>query len=233
MKKSLFSIILFLFSIIIYSQNATETVYLKNGSIIKGIIIEQIPGESLKLMTKDKNVFVYNYDEVEKITKEVPRSYSGISTYPHYRGFVDFGYSIGVGSDIDDTGRIDFTTSHGVQVNPYLYVGLGAGVNYYSEAENASYWSFPIFFNPRVNFIEGPVSPFLDMKVGYALGQDVKGFYLAPSVGAGFRTSNSNMINVSAGYTLQNVEVVYYNGYSGWTDRKNIGAITLKVGFEF
>lgn len=47
-----------------------DVVYLKNGSIIRGMIIEQIPNRSLKIMTADGSVFVYEIDQVEKITKE-------------------------------------------------------------------------------------------------------------------------------------------------------------------
>lgn len=47
-----------------------DVVYLKNGGMIKGIIIEQIPNESIKIQTKDGNIFVYRNDEIEKIAKE-------------------------------------------------------------------------------------------------------------------------------------------------------------------
>lgn len=50
-----------------------DVVYLKNGSIIRGMIIEQIPNKSIKIQTKDGNVFVYEMDEIEKITKEAAR----------------------------------------------------------------------------------------------------------------------------------------------------------------
>ena len=54
----------------IAQSNYEDVVYLKNGSIIRGIITEQIPNESVKIQTKDKNVFVYKMDEISKITKE-------------------------------------------------------------------------------------------------------------------------------------------------------------------
>ena len=54
-----------------YGQfNFTDVVYLKNGSIIRGVIVEQVPNQSLKIRTFDKSVFVYKFDEIEKITKE-------------------------------------------------------------------------------------------------------------------------------------------------------------------
>jgi TM2 domain-containing membrane protein YozV len=47
-----------------------DLVFLKNGSIIRGIIIEQIPNQSLKIQTKDGSVYTYNIADVEKMTKE-------------------------------------------------------------------------------------------------------------------------------------------------------------------
>lgn len=59
---------------ICYSQQEElqDVVYLKNGSIIRGVIIEQVPGQSIKIRTADGSLFVYQMSEVEKITKEAP-----------------------------------------------------------------------------------------------------------------------------------------------------------------
>ena len=46
-----------------------DAVYLKNGSIIRGVIIEQIPNNSITIQTADGNVFVYRMDEIETIYK--------------------------------------------------------------------------------------------------------------------------------------------------------------------
>ena len=50
-----------------------DVVYLKNGSIIKGTIIEQIMNVQIKLQTKDGNLFVFKHEEIEKITKEIAK----------------------------------------------------------------------------------------------------------------------------------------------------------------
>jgi hypothetical protein len=65
-----FVISLQIFSIYSYAQQYEDIVYLKNGSIIHGTIMEQIPGESIQIKTKDGNVFVFKMDEIEKMTKE-------------------------------------------------------------------------------------------------------------------------------------------------------------------
>ncbi|RPI06906.1 MAG: hypothetical protein EHM64_01270 [Ignavibacteriae bacterium] len=47
-----------------------DVVQLKNGSVIKGTILEMIPDKTIKIQTADGNIFVYNMTEVEKISKD-------------------------------------------------------------------------------------------------------------------------------------------------------------------
>jgi hypothetical protein len=57
----------------LYSKKTeyVDVIYLKNGSIIRGMVMEQIPNESIKIQTADGSLFVYKMDEVLKITKEL------------------------------------------------------------------------------------------------------------------------------------------------------------------
>lgn len=67
--------------------NLQDVVYLKNGSVVRGTIIEQVPGVSLKLQTNDGNIFVYNIEDVEKMTKEQSKgSTRQVSTYAYSNG---------------------------------------------------------------------------------------------------------------------------------------------------
>ena len=49
-----------------------DVVYLKNGSIIRGDIIEMTPDGVVKVVTSDGSLFVYPYAEVERYGKEEP-----------------------------------------------------------------------------------------------------------------------------------------------------------------
>ena len=69
MKKTII-IVFLLTSVITFAQQLVEVVYLKNGSIIRGTIVEQTIGESIKIQTADGSLFVYPVDEVIKIAKE-------------------------------------------------------------------------------------------------------------------------------------------------------------------
>ncbi len=232
MKKLLLIIALFV-TTIAQAQQLQEVVYLKNGSIIRGIIIEQVPNVSLKIQTADGSVFAYPMDEVEKITKEQAivssnsenRSFSStVKSYglkSGYRGFIDLGYSVGVGDWGE--GRIEFSTSHGYQIIPYLFVGLGVGVEYYHESE---VWEIPIFVHLRGSLpCHSIVQPFIDWKIGYTV-YDADGFYMCPSVGCRFAVSDMCGLSLSLGYTMQKFDY-------GWFGRKDCGGFTIKVGFDF
>lgn len=71
MKKLLTFLTMVVLAISSFAQgNYRDVVHLKDGSIIKGIIVEQVPGKQLKIETTDGSVFVYQMNEIEKMTKE-------------------------------------------------------------------------------------------------------------------------------------------------------------------
>ena len=163
-----------------FAEEYQETLYLKNGSVIKGVVIEQIPGVSLKMQTNDGSIFAYKMEDVEKITKEAPFVSSGRkikgkakATCIGYRGFVDDGYTFGVGK-WKNTDRLEMTMSHGYQVVPWFYVGLGVGIHYWTD-EDMDFGNIPLFADFRADFLESSVTPFLDLKIGYAFGLNDNG----------------------------------------------------------
>jgi hypothetical protein len=59
-----------------------DIVYLKNGSVIKGTILEMIPEKTIKIQTADGNIFVYNMSEIEKVGKEAAAPAPATETKP-------------------------------------------------------------------------------------------------------------------------------------------------------
>lgn len=109
------------------AQQLQDVVYLKNGGIIRGIIIEQVPGQSIKIQTRDGSVFVYSMDEVQKMTREAPVGESTTSTgeqvpmgslwYVNPLGFLQMGPIVGAEWRLSDTISLD---TH------WRYAALGA-----------------------------------------------------------------------------------------------------------
>jgi len=227
------------------AQTFQEIVYLKNGSVIRGTIIEQVPNESLKIRTSDGSIFAYEMTDVEKITKEqvgnrfagrtvanetsgFGSSLNGLGPQKGYRGFVDLGYTIGTGDFGLD--RIEFSTSHGYQILPCFYAGAGAGAHYYFDADAVE---IPIFADFRADLLNHSVCPFIDLKIGYTVHEDT-GFYLNPQFGVRFAVGPKTAVNLGIGYTMQRIEFSYYDEYYGsFSDSVNCGGFSIKLGFEF
>lgn len=71
--------------------------------------------------------------------------------------------------------KLEFLFSAGYQINPYIFLGLGAGVSSFQRYYTDKFWystSFPLFATGRVNFLttKHGFTPFFDTKMGYAFG---------------------------------------------------------------
>ena len=51
-------------------QAMEDVIYLKDGSVLRGTILEMVPGKALKIQTRDGNVLTYDMDKVERATRE-------------------------------------------------------------------------------------------------------------------------------------------------------------------
>ncbi|MBQ9639970.1 MAG: hypothetical protein IJV06_00190 [Bacteroidaceae bacterium] len=98
-------------------------------------------------------------------------------------------------------GRFALSTTHGYQINPYVFAGVGAGVNCYRKSGKTS-WGVPIFADVRGNLLNNSISPFLDLKIGYSVA-DISGFYFSPSIGCRFAISQKAAFTLSIGYEMQ------------------------------
>lgn len=116
LKRALLSIVAFVaLAFTMNAQQYQDVVYLKNGSVIHGIITERIPNQSLKIETKDGSVFICDMNDVAKITKDFQvneeknqgREYGWVSA-PRYRGFVGESLVFGV----EDTERYQKSGFH-------------------------------------------------------------------------------------------------------------------------
>ena len=71
-------------------QQEEDVVYLKDGSVLRGTIIEDVIGESLRIRTRDGNVFRIAYDRIDRRTREpavvaVPTQATPVTTQPRAR----------------------------------------------------------------------------------------------------------------------------------------------------
>jgi hypothetical protein len=99
-----FLVFLFIATMIVslgYSQEKIDVVYLKNGDVRKGVIIENVPNDYIKIETADGSVFTIKYADIEKMTKEEkPVTLAPAATQEVKKGLMarnaDFGITAGL-----------------------------------------------------------------------------------------------------------------------------------------
>lgn len=213
-----------------YTDEVVEAVYLKNGSIIRGMIIEQVPNVSLKIKTADGSVFAYPMSEVVKITKEQVQDSRQPWNNEKYRGFADLGYAVGVGDF--ETNRIELSASYGYQFNPHIFLGLGAALDYYADADISS---IPMFVHFRANLLKTRITPFGDIKLGYTAGE-ITGLYMTMGLGARFALTKKWALNLRLEYSYQgDAQYEWFEHTNSSLKQENLTfqGIGIKAGFEF
>ena len=165
-----------------------------------------------------------------------------------YRGFVDGGYTIGIGDY--DFGRFEINSSHGYQINPFFFVGGGFGLHFMPEYKTKGMdipldqregkVDIPLFANLRANVSKGKIVPFIDGKTGTYVTNN-GGLYLNLSAGCRIAVNEKQAVNILVGYTTEKLE---FETFSKFTSSKNMNyttsarklnteGIAIKVGYEF
>lgn len=216
-----------------------STVHLKSGEFMTGVITFR-DNIKVEITTEDDIKYVYTTDEIDYITHEHKKKNYDTSKF---RGFVDLGYSMGLGEPRCDYWLIE--TSFGYQFTTNLYLGAGLGLHKF----NAKINTFPLrndYAEPRPNdpdldkFPFVPVyadvrynlrsenfnTPWASLKVGGSIFNH-GGVFASPSVGFHFASSQFFSFNVGVGYALHTAH------YKLWCTGETPGAIPDKAGHSY
>jgi hypothetical protein len=213
---------LFLISNVFCQNNLQDVVYLKNGSIIRGIIVEQIPNKSLKIQTNDRNLFFFNLEEIEKITKEnneFENSRQLKTSQFKKKGFiaiVEFNFGLGVGKiqraeysgniGNNETNYLGGKVSLGYQINEHIIAGCGLGYELDTYGNRT-----PIFLDMRFPIIKGQFSPSFNLATGTLIGEK-DNFFINPSFGIKVFISKNVAYNFNLGMNIKKRYLTYYTG---------------------
>ena len=251
MKKIVLSLCLMISCSLIFAQGKfEEVIYLKNGSVIHGMVVEFVPNTSIKIKSGE-NLFSYKFDEIEKITREEPAESKGGYDYKKkgYVGIVEIGLTdfppVGGGSNLP---MATINVINGYQFNPYVFLGGGVGADISSQ----NIFNIPVFLDARFNFTKTRVSPFFDLPIGYNLqivrtpAYDSYGYSQAatqtlshglvfnPSFGVRIAVNKKMAVSIGVGYKLLAINQSVTD-YSGNTTSAFglIHGFTVKAAFHF
>jgi hypothetical protein len=207
-----------------------EVIHLKNGTIIKGVIIEQVPGEFIKVRTKDGQETVYQSSEVASITKDFFETKK--------KGFINI-TEVGVGVGPDNV-AYSLSTVNGYLIKPHFSLGAGAGYDHYVNTGSV----VPVFLDMRIVLHDKRFTPFLYSDAGYSfavssasLSGFKAGLMFNPGFGVKTYVGKTTAFVLSFGIKIQNIRydipdpsgatnnMISYNNY--------IQLFIVKAGFRF
>jgi hypothetical protein len=240
MYRLLFCLCLGLFANFAFAQNAPQedVVYLKNGGVLRGSILEQTPNASLKIQIIGNNIFVVKMEEVERIVKENAMAQTTLTTQktapeqpetPFKSGLIStvrVGALVGLG----EGGGIGASANYalGYQFNRNISLGLGSGLDYYTN-----YWtSVPVFLDFRIAPTTGKVVPVFALAGGYSFGS-FSGLMLNPSVGLKIKMSPKTNFLIDFGYKHQSGFISVDAGTYSDTFGATFGSLALNLGLQF
>jgi hypothetical protein len=239
MKKLLFfAILLIICAINSYGQKSKDVLYLKNGSMIYGTLME-ISNEQYKLKGSDGSIFIYAADEVEKYAKEVPafagRKKSGMTFA------LEAGLLIGAQSS-EYKAPFSFNAIAGYTIEKKNSLGIGSGAEFLGKT------FVPLFFEYKYTFRDKKVSPFLFSRGGilmhagsdetdntnYYYNKDYKGGATL-TFGTGLSWANEDLetyISFAYRYAQTSYVQTDYN-HQDITYENNYNRLEVKFGFRF
>lgn len=225
-----------------------EVVYLKNGSVVKGRLVEL--DDKRMIVQSARNTWVFNRTDIDTTTSSPVRKVESVG---ELNWFAKASVGVLVGSaDNEKEAPFSFDFSANMKVLPKLYAGLGAGVDFFEE----SY--MPVFGNLEYHFRKSRITPFVGMSGGYMvpLDGDIKtmspiyyssfssmyypyrdvtwenkgGLMLNPSIGFVSSLNENLGLSLSFGYRYSRV---VYKGESQNELETNYNRLSIRIGILF
>ena len=231
-----------------------EVVKLKNGHRVRGKIVTYAPLDSLVIQEDDGTLQTIYWNSIKQITKEdwQPQQSMGSDFTPGkgpqkgYRGFFDLEFYKYI--DANSENHFGFSTTHGYQFKPWLFVGAGAGMKISHNKHikkgygiKGDFFMFPVFADMRFDLLKSKFSPYLDCRVGYTLGNSAYGVMFNPSLGCRMGLTDRLAINASLGYSTQSTDLIVYSPHNSIIKHSEGGnwqnnpyhCLSIKLGIEF
>lgn len=212
-KPVLFILLLVLSLAAIAQKGMQDMVYLRNGTIVHGMVIEQMPVDPIKIQTADLSAFVHRRDEVTKITKEeVVKSSVPNTGIPKGReGLMQLGFG-----------------------------GLGLGIRAYTGTASTDLLA-PIFLHLRYTPLDRKASPYLATDLGTAFNisneDNTEGLMLNTGLGVSVRTGEHTAFHIGFAFDLQRLKVYEAEVTSSYLSSEersvNSSVLSFNVGFSY
>jgi hypothetical protein len=229
---------------------ANDILYLKDGSVIRGTLIESITGSHVRFKNLEGEVKQYPIAEVERTAISGKGNRSAVELKRiGYSHISSLGVLIGQSLYYGNSANPSFQTINGVRIGRHWSAGIGTGLESFGSGAQ-----LPIFAHGRYMPLKGNVSPYVDAMAGYAFALSRPYSYyddayvtrkagVTGGIGGGvrFMTSNRFGVTIGMGYRFQRLSSSYNTSFwSGGSlltypvhERTDMHRIEARVGILF
>ena len=175
-----------------------------------------------------------------------------------FASMIDVSYRLPLNVASDNIGA---SYTAGYRISNTLYVGAGAGINYFFKSQpsqvsidtpcgvalNPSTITIPVFAYFRANFTNAQFSPFFALAAGYELGSKQKlnldlysveyttgGFFANPQIGINYRTSLKTSLYLAVGFQAYSMPYcTEHTGYNATIKQELAYGVDIHLGLTF
>ncbi len=243
MKKLLLLVIILIFTVITVSaQKKKDVLYLKNGSIIYGKLMEANDNQ-YTIKTPDGSIFIFSSTEVVKFVNETPQ-YDGRKK--RGAGFaMEGGFLVGAQSS-QYKAPFSFNIIGNMTLNTRNIFGIGSGVEYLGQPFT------PLFLEYKYLFSDKKTTPFIFFRGGrlFHLREESKtDYYTYPQYNYTKSYSGGGTFTLGTGiswakeYGETYLSFAYRNAHTSYSQNNNnqvretfrfdYNRLEIKFGFRF
>jgi len=239
----LFLFMLFTSPLMAQKKGWQDVVYLKNGSIIRGDLLEDSTAGEVKIKIVGQNLLVFKTKEVARVAREYTKFNF---EYPYTSGYLnitELGLSIGyraVAPQFGNASRVvnlSVQTFNGYQFYPAFALGVVTSIDTYEQIT-----LLPVGIGVRGDIIKTRVRPFYGLDAGFALdwlnnpnlpADHDGGFFWSPTLGIKFNSRKTHAFVVSMGYRSQKAIATTQDFSQTRTDNQHYKRMLIRIGMSF
>jgi hypothetical protein len=240
MKNLLLSFLLVFIFINVYTQKTQDVVYLNNGSVIRGKILEN-NSEQLKIESCSKNVFVLKKSEIQDITVE-PSTTNFPMKKKGYYNFTSIGTVFGSALN-EKPAPFSLLMEHNFRTGKYFAAGIVTGIEFLNEAVMPLGGNIKLMLPTTYGntFFTGiscgysislETPPFIDEY--YNVTDASGGVMFNAELGAIFPLERNLSLFIAAGYRYNELNYKREDWYYNSVDRTMyFNRVSLRIGLAF
>jgi hypothetical protein len=158
-------LLIFSFSLDSSAQRKEDVLYLSNGSVIHGVLLNDSSDNRIRMLSRTGDIWALSPSEVDSITRERPFEYKAVL-------FNQPGFEFGISADFlmrSGSGSVGKAVIPGINLilgyrfNPCLSVGMETGIQFYERME------VPFSASLRARLSGRSLSPLGLIRAGYTL----------------------------------------------------------------